>query len=213
MLLAFFVMIPSPSQAKEDFLQKAQKSMDLMDYDQAIYYFEQAIIENPLKPEIRPRLGFCYLRTGKYEDVVRVCQDELAHFPVSLHTRILLAYVYFHLGKSEGMVAACKDFHTTLEQYCFSEEQKLGKEYKVRHGSQWRLTKENLEVMRKKILERYSNLGLPYFILGVHHKKNLNFDKASQNIQQAILWGYDPIECHTQLVDIKLFQNNWELAL
>lgn len=180
MLLVFFVMIPSPSQAKEDFLQKAQKSMDLMDYDQAIYYFEQALIENPLKPEIRPRLGFGYLRTGKYEDVVRVCQNELAHFPVSLHTRILLAYVYFHLGKSEGMVAACKDFHTTLEQYCFSEEQKLGKEYKVRHGSQWRLTKENLEVMRKKILEKYPNLGLPYFILGVHHKKNLNFDKASQ---------------------------------
>jgi tetratricopeptide (TPR) repeat protein len=213
MLLAFFVMIPSVSQAKEDFLKKAQKSMDLMDYDQAIYYFKQALIENPLKTEIRPRLGFCYFRTGKYEDVVRVCKDELSHFPESLHARILLAYVYFHIGKHEATVAVCKDFHTTLEQYCFSEEQKLGKEYKVRHASQWRLTKENLEVMRKKILERYSNLGLPYFILGVHHKKNLNFDKASQNIQQAILWGYDPIECHTQLVDIELFQNNWDLAL
>ncbi|NOR12291.1 MAG: tetratricopeptide repeat protein, partial [Candidatus Aminicenantes bacterium] len=148
MLIAFFVMIPSTSQAKEDFLKKAQKSMDLMDYDQAIYYFEQALIENPLKTEIRLRLGFCYFRTGKYEDVVRVCKNELSHFPESLHARILLAYVYFHIGKHEATVAVCKDFHTTLEQYCFSEEQKLGKEYKVRHGSQWRLTKENLEVMR-----------------------------------------------------------------
>ncbi len=213
MLLTCFVMIPLPSHAKEDFLKKAQKSMDLMDYDQAIYYYDQALIENPAIPEIRPRMGFCYFRTGKYEDVVRVCQDELAYFPGSLQSHILLSYVYFHQGRSEEMVAACKDFHTALEQYCLSEEKKLGKEYRVKQGSQWRISKENLEVMRKKILERYSNLGLPYFILGVHYKKNLNFDKASQNIQQAILWEYDPIECYTHLIDIELFQNNWDLAL
>jgi len=213
MLLSFFVMIPLPSYAKEDFLKKAQKSMDLMDYDQAIYYYEQALIENPAMPEIRPRMGFCYFRTGKYEDVVRVCQDELAYFPGSLQSHILLSYVYFHQGRSEEMVAACKAYHTALEQYCMGEEQKLGKEFKIRQGSQWRLSKENLEVMRKKILERYFNLGLPYFILGIHYKKNLKFDKASQNIQQAIIWEYDPVECHTQLIDIELFQNNWDLAL
>lgn len=211
--LSFIVMIPFASPTKEDFLKKAQKSMDLMDYDQAIYYYERALIENPAEPELRPRLGFCYFRTGKYDDVVRVCQAELDFFPGSLHARILLAYVHFHRGKSEEMVAACKDYHTALEQYCFKEEQLMGKEYKVRRGSQWRLSKENLKVLHKKILKRYSNLGLPYFLLGVHHKKNLNFDKASQNIQQAFLWEYNPIECHIQLIDIALFQNNWELAL
>ena len=213
MLLTFFVMIPLLSHAKEDFLKKAKKSMDLLDYDQAIYYYGQALIENPAIPEIRPQMGFCYFRTGKYKDVVRVCQDELAYFPESLQAHILLSYVYFHQGESEEMVAACKDFHTALEKYCFSVEKKLGKEYRVKQGSQWRLSTENLEVMRKKILERYSNLGLPYFILGVHYKKNLKFDKASQNILQAIFWEYDPIECHTQLIDIELFQNNWDLAL
>ena len=168
MLLTFFVMIPLPNHAKEDFLKKAKKSMDLMDYDQAIYYYGQALIENPAIQDIRPQMGFCYFRTGKYKDVVRVCQDELTYFPESLQTHILLSYVYFHQGKSEEMVAACKNFHTALEKYCFSVEKKLGKEYRVKQGSQWRLSKENLEVMRKKILERYSNLGLPYFILGVH---------------------------------------------
>jgi tetratricopeptide (TPR) repeat protein len=212
-LLVLFIRISVPSFAKEDFLNKAQKSMDLMDYDQAIYYYEQVLIENPLKQEIRPRLGFCYFRTGKHEDVVRVCQDELSRFPGSLPARILLAYVYFHQGKSEEMVAACKDFHNALEQYFSNEEQKVRKEHKEKRGSQWRLTTENREVLRKKILKKHSNLGLPYFILGVHYKKYLDFDKSSQNIHQAILWEYDPKECHTQLIDIELFQNKWEQAL
>jgi tetratricopeptide (TPR) repeat protein len=187
--------------------------MDLLDYEQAVHYYEQALFENPSKPEIRPRLGFCYFRLGKYKDAVRVCSDELVLYPESLRARILLAYIYFHQGQIEEMAATCRDFNASLEQYCMSEERKIGKEHKVKKGHQWKLTEENLEVLRKKILKRYSNLGLPYFMLGVHHKKNLEFDRASLNIRKAMLWGYEALECHTQLVDIELFQNNWEKAI
>lgn len=212
-LIVSCMMIPFPLHSKEDFLIKAQKSMDLMDYDQAIYYYEKVLIQSPSKPEIRPRLAFCYMRKGKYEDAVRICLDEISLFPGSLPAHTLLAYVYFQQGKNDEMVAACLDFHSSLEQYCLKEEQKLGKEYKTRRGNQWRLTQENLETMRTKILQRYSNLGLPYFMLGVHYKQNRKFDKALQNIQRAILWEYDPIECHMQLIDIELYQNNWDRAL
>ncbi|MGD9345656.1 MAG: tetratricopeptide repeat protein [Candidatus Aminicenantes bacterium] len=194
-------------------MEKAQKSMDLLDYDQAIYYYEQALIENPSKPEIRPLLGFCYFRTGKYNDVVRVCLDELAVDRESLHAHILLSYVYYYQGKREDMVAACQDYHTALERYLSSEENKIGKEYKVKRGKRWILDEENSEILRKNILKRYSNLGLPYFILGVHHKKNLNFEQAFHNIRQAMIWEYDPIDCHTQLIDIELYQEHWDLAV
>ncbi|MGD8540053.1 MAG: tetratricopeptide repeat protein [Candidatus Aminicenantes bacterium] len=212
-LLLIFLAISLPIHSNEDFLKKAQKSMDLLDYDQAIYYYKQALIEDPSKPEIRPRLGFCYFRTGKREEVVRVCLDELALYPGSLHARILLAYVYFHQGKIKEMVATCQDFNLSLEKYRINEVKKMGKAYKVKRGSQWRLTEENSAVLHTKILDRYSNLGLPYFMLGVYHKTNLNFDKASQNIQKALHWGYDPLECHIQLNDIELIQNNWEMAI
>ncbi len=212
-LILIFLAISLPVHSKEDFLKKAQKSMDLLDYDQAIYYYKQALSEDPSKPEIRPRLGFCYFRLGKYEDAVRVCSDEVALYPESLHARILLAYVHFHQGENEDMITACQSFHTTLEQHFSDEEQKVGKEYKVKRGSQRRLSKENLEVLCQKIQKSYSNLGLPYFLLGVYHKKNLNFDKASQNIQRALHWGYDPLECHIQLIDVELMQNNWEMAI
>lgn len=212
-LLIIFMTLSLPVHSKEDYLKKARKSMDLLDYEQAIHYYEQALIEDPSKADIRPLLGFCYFRTRKYEDAVRVCSDELALHPQSLPARILLAYVYFHQGRSEEMAAVCLDFNAALEQYCMSEEKKVGKEHKVKRGGQWRLTEENLEIMRKKILKRYPNLGLPYFMLGVHYKKNSNFDKAVQNIQKAMLWEYDLLECHVQLVDIELFQNNWEKAI
>lgn len=211
--ITVFTVCSLYSHSKEDFLKKAQKSMDLLDYDQAIYYYEQALIENPRKPEVRPQLGFCYFRTGNYEDAARVCSDELAHYPESLHARILLTYVYFHQGESEDMITTCQNFDSSLEQYFLDEAQKVGKEYKVKRGSRWRLSKENADVLRQKILQSYSNLGLPYFILGVEHKKNLDFDKADQNIRKAILWGYDPLDCHMQLVDIELSQKNWEEAI
>jgi tetratricopeptide (TPR) repeat protein len=213
MLLMISVVCSLPGHSKEDFLKKAQKSSDLLDYEQAISYYEQALLENPSQPEIRPLLGFCYFRKGKYADTERVCSEEIALYPESLHARVLLAYVYFHQGKSEDMIAVCQNFHTTLEQYLLDEEQHVGKEYKVKQGSRLRLSKENLEVLRQKIRKSYSNLGLPYFILGVQHKKNSNFDKAAQNIQKALLWGYDPLDCHVQLVDIDLSQNNWEGAI
>jgi tetratricopeptide (TPR) repeat protein len=212
-LVVFFMIIPVPTYSNEDFLKKAQKSMDLMDYEQAIFYYEQALTENPSTLEIRPNLGFCYFRNGKYEDAVRVCQDEIAHFPRSLKARILLSYVFFNQGQSEEMVAACQSYHNTLEQYIQDEGKKVGKEYKVKRGSHWKLPKENFDILRKKILGRHSNMGLPYFILSVHHKKNLAFDKASFNIQRAMLWGYDPIDCYAQLIDIELTQKKWERAI
>jgi len=207
--MIFAPLLPS----NEDFLKKAQKSMDLLDYDQAIGYYEQALIEDPANSGIRPLLGFCYFRTGKYEEAVRVCLDELVVDPESLHANILLTYVYYHQGKNEKMVAAGQDYQTALEQSLSKEEDKIGKEYKVRRGNRWMLSVENAEALRTKIHKRNSNLGLPFFMLGVHHKTNGNFDKAYQSIRQAMIWEYDPIECHTQLIDIELNKNQWEGAL
>jgi tetratricopeptide (TPR) repeat protein len=118
LLLAVFVVLSLPSHSNEDFLKKAQKSMDLLDYEQAIHYYEQALSENPSKPEIRPRLGFCYFRTGKYENALQACSDELALFPKSLRARILRAYVFYHLGNSDEMAEACQDFNASLELHC-----------------------------------------------------------------------------------------------
>ncbi len=211
--LNLLVLIPFPSHASEDFVHKAKKSMDLMDYDQSIYYFEQSLLRDPPVMGIRPQLGFCYFRTGKYEDALRVCQDEIARFPGNVQAHILMAYVYYTQGKHKEAVKICQDYHTALEQYCSDEAKKIGKEYKVRRGGEWVLNKENLELIRTKIQEKHSNLGLPYFILSVLNKKKSSFKMAAEDIQQALHWGYDAVECFSQLIDLDLTQDNWENAI
>lgn len=184
-----------------------------MDYDQAIYYFEQAISADPRMMDIRPQLGFCYLRAGRHDDAVKVCLNEISRFSQSLQSRILMAYVYFLQGKHEEAALACEDYNKSLDYYCLDEAEKIEKGFKVREDGKWVLSRENLEVLRIKIRERQPNLGLPFFIYGFLQKKMSRFDKASHYIHQSLQWGYNPVECLIQMIDIYLAQGNWPLAV
>jgi len=196
---------------KENFIKKAQQSMDFTEYERAIGYFDQALSTNPNQKDVRAHQGFAYFKLGKYDDAIRVLKEELALFPVSLDASILLGYVYLIQEKYEEAAKLCEDYGDLFEKALREEAKK--KKLDLRSKKDRAEFKENYEYFFDKIRKKNPNLGLPYFILGFHHKKSGNFDKAEDNFNEAIKKGYSSADCKAQLIDIELAQENWQEAL
>lgn len=185
--------------------------MDFTEYERAIGYFDQVLSTNPNQKDVRAHQGFAYFRLGKYDDAIRALNEERALFPDSLDAAILLGYVYFKQEKYEEAAKLCQDYDELLEK-AFREEAKQ-KKLDLRSKKDRAEFEENYEYFLDKISKKNPNLGLPYFILGFHHKKNGNFEKAEENFNQAIKKGYSSVACKFQLIDIELARENWQEAL
>jgi len=199
--------VPAAIHPKENFIKKAHQSMDFTEYERAIGYFNQALSANPNQKDVRVGQGFAYFKLGKYDDAIRVLNKELALFPDSLDASILLGHVYFNQEKYEEAAKLCKGFDELLEK-AVRENAKKKKLNLMRQRDREEF-KENYEYFFDKIRKKNPNLGLPYFILGFHHKKNGNFDKAEENFNQAVKKGYSSVACKAQLIDIELARENW----
>lgn len=209
-IFLFVIFLPL-LQAKEDLAKKAHESMDLLNYRQAIKYFGQAILEKPLEKGIRAKQAYAYFRLREYEDALRVLKEELALFPDNYDAFILLSHIYFSEGKLKEATRICLEFNQTLENAVREKAEEDGLKFtrlKDRHEFL-----ENYEFFVDKVREKNPNFGLPYFILGFHHKKSGDFEKAIRNFHLAIQRKYDPVECYIQLIDIELNKKDWQEAL
>jgi len=178
-----------------------------MAYEQAVNYLSQAILANPDKKDIRVKQGFAYFKLEKHDYAIKVLKEELTLFPNNFNAFILLGYVYFNQDKIKEAADVCQDFSAALEKAVRKEALKRYSKYAF--GDK----KELLEKIVEKISKKTLNFGLPNFILGFYHKKGGNFDKAKESFHLALERGYDPVECHIQLIDIELIRKEWREGL
>lgn len=210
-LIFLLVSVRTVIHPKENLIKKAHQSLDFTEYKQAIGYFAQALSADPNQKDVRANQGFAYFMLGKYDDAISVLKEELALFPDSLDASILLGYVYFSQEKYEEAAKLCQDYDELLEKALREEAKKKKLDLRSKKGRNE--FKENYEYFFDKIRKKNPNLGLPYFILGFHHKKSGNYDEAEENFNQAVKKGYNSAECKAQLIDMELARENWQEGL
>ena len=210
-LIFLLVSVRTVIHSKEDLIKKAHQSLDFTEYERAIGYFAKALSADPNQKDVRANQGFAYFMMGKYDDAIRVLKEELALFPDSLDASILLGYVYFNQEKYEKAAKLCQDYDGLLEKALREEAKKNKLDLRSKKGRDE--FKENYEYFFDKIRKKNPNLGLPYFILGFHHKKSGNYDEAEENFNQAVKKGYNSVECKAQLIDMELARENWQEGL
>ena len=210
-LVFLLVSVRTVIHPKEDLIKKAHQSLDFTEYERAIGYFAQALSADPNQKDVRADQGFAYFMMGKYDDAIRVLKEELALFPDSLDASILLGYVYFNQEKYEEAAKLCQDYDELLEKALREEAKKKKLDLRSKKGRDE--FEDNYEYFFDKVRKKNPNLGLPYFILGFHHKKSGNYDEAEENFNQAVKKGYNPVECKAQLIDMELARENWQEGL
>lgn len=210
-LIFLLVSVHTVIHPKEDLIKKAHQSMDFTEYERAIGYFAQALSADPNQKDVRANQAFAYFMLGKYDDAIRVLKEELALFPDSLDASILLGHIYFNQEKYEEAEKQCQDYDELLEKALREEAKKKGLKFERKKDRDE--FEENYEYFFDKVRKKNPNLGLPYFILGFHHKKSRNFDEAEENFNQALKKGYNSAECKAQLIDMELARENWQVGL
>ena len=80
-------------------------------------------------------------------------------------------------------------------------------------GSRFFISPRKLQNYISRVCDECPNYSLPYFFLGLTYKKNGSLSKAVDHLQYALEWGYDPIACHTQLIDVALRKGDWQGAV
>jgi len=210
-LIFLLVSVRTVIHPKENLIKKAHQSLDFTEYERAIGYFAQTLSANPNQKDVRANQGFAYFMLGKYDDAIRVLKEELALFPDSLDASILLGYVYFNQEKYEEAAKLCQDYDELLEKALREEAKKKGLKFERKKDRDE--FEENYEYFFDKVRKKNPNLGLPYFILGFHHKKSGNYDEAEENFNQAVKKGYNSVACKAQLIDMELARENWQEGL
>lgn len=210
-LIFLLVSVRTVIHPKENLIKKAHQSLDFTEYERAIGYFAQTLSANPNQKDVRANQGFAYFMLGKYDDAIRVLKEELALFPDSLDASILLGYVYFNQEKYEEAAKLCQAYDELLEKALREEAKKKGLKFERKKDRDE--FEENYEYFFDKVRKKNPNLGLPYFILGFHHKKSGNYDKAEENFNQAVKKGYNSVACKAQLIDMELARENWQEGL
>lgn len=210
-LIFLLVSVRTVIHPKENLIKKAHQSLDFTEYERAIGYFAQTLSANPNQKDVRANQGFAYFMLGKYDDAIRVLKEELALFPDSLDASILLGYVYFNQEKYEEAAKLCQAYDELLEKALREEANKKKLDLRSKKGRDE--FEENYEYFFDKVRKKNPNLGLPYFILGFHHKKSGNYDEAEENFNQAVKKGYNSVACKAQLIDMELARENWQEGL
>lgn len=210
-LIFLLVSVCTVIHPKENLIKKAHQSLDFTEYERALGYFAQALSADPDQKDVRAYQGFAYFMLGKYDDAIRVLKEELALFPDSLDASILLGHIYFNQEKYEEAVKLCQDYDELLEKALREEAKKKGLKFERKKDRDE--FEENYEYFFDKVRKKNPNLGLPYFILGFHHKKSGNYDEAEESFNQAVKKGYNSVECKAQLIDMELARENWQEGL
>lgn len=210
-LIFLLVSVRTVIHPKENLIKKAHQSLDFTEYERAIGYFAQALSANPNQKDVRADQGFAYFMLGKYDDAISVLKEELTLFPDSLDASTLLGYVFFNQEKYEEAAKLCQGFNELLEKAIREEAKKKGLKFERKKDRDE--FEENYEYFFDKVRKKNPNLGLPYFILGFHHKKSGNFDEAEESFNQAVKKGYNSVECKAQLIDMELARENWQEGL
>lgn len=204
LILSLLLALVLPGQPKENLIKNAQQNMDMMNYSQAIRDFEQVLRDDPGRKNIRPKAAFAYFKRSRYEEAVRVLEEEIHLFPDDWDAYILLSYVQFSRGLHAEAAKTSQDFEEVFENFLRKETAKKRSKFSGPKG-------------RKKLIQEISeenpNIGLPSFILGYDLKNQGQFEKASKIFQEALLRKYDPIDCTIQLIDLELAKEDWQAAL
>ncbi len=178
-----------------------------MSYEQAVSFLKQALSEEPSQKEVRIHLAFAYFRMGKAEEAILALKEELVLFPDSFDAFILLGYIYFKQGHYDEAASTCLGFENVAKVQAKKDGLALFQR------SDLDVSSRKHQNFVRRILAKYPNYGLPFFILGISYKKSESFRKAANYFQYALEWGYDPVECHTQLIDVDLTKEDWRGAL
>ena len=197
--------------AETDLVKRARRSMDYMSYEQAASFLQQALAEKPKQKGVRTHLAYAYFRMGKAEKAIQTLNEELNHFPDSFNAFILLGYIHYRSDQYDEAADTCRDFEVAVEKAVDIQARREGAIPSKQ--SQLDIFSRNRQYFVGKIDTRNSNLSLPYFILGLSLKRSGNFEEAANYFQYSLEWGYDPVECLIQLIDIDLVQKDWKRAL
>lgn len=195
------------SQTNKDPIKIADRLMYLLNYKQAVHYYNQAIENNPDIRGARLNLGYAYFRLRKYDDALRVLKEELVLFPDTYEAFILLGYIHFKQNRLKEAAKIFQEYDKRLRAYLQEKAYRIGFRFPLQVGDK-RLDRVLAEIRREN-----PNIGLPNFILGLYHKRKGNFSEAKTNFNLAQKWGHNPIDCHLQLIDIESIREKWKEAL
>jgi len=182
----------------EDSLNRARQYADMALFGQAASYYEKYISEKPKKRDVRVELAFAYMKLERFEDAVRVLEEEINRFPGIYEAYILLGAVYFAQGRLEEAAEASRMVVEEIEEKLVRRQS--SRRYASRDAQQRALN---------KIARQTKNLGVPYFILGLHQKNIGAFPEAEGYLRTAQRAGYDPVACSIHMIDIELQRKDW----
>jgi len=195
--------------AGEDYEKRAQKHLDLMNYNQAARDLERAIEKKPHKEGLRVKLAFACYRQGEADEAIQVLHEEKDIFPENLEASILLGYILYESDKFKESVDNSRDFIDTLDEAVKALAKKKGLDLlNFRDRVEFN---NNYEYFVEKVQKTNMNFGLPNFICGLEHKKKI--EEAEQNFQTALRRKYSPLQCHIQIIDIAASTGDWRAAL
>lgn len=206
-IITLFICNHVYPQTEIDLIKIADRNMDLLDYEQAVRLYTQAIENKPKIKEIRVSLGYAYFQLRRCDEAIRALKEELSLFPDSYSAYNLLGYIYFSQNKFKDAFEACAAYDSSFNDIIRKKALKKGFPKKYDPGS------AKHQAFLAEIRSKNPNLGLPNFILGLIYKENGNFPEAETHFTFAYARGYDPTSCMTQLLDIDSLEEKWEEGL
>ncbi|MGD2245353.1 MAG: tetratricopeptide repeat protein [Candidatus Aminicenantes bacterium] len=190
-LVLFHQMILSQEQRTT--VEKALNCLDFLNYKEALVFISQAFEENPTIKGLRFYKAFARFQLGHTEEAVQILNEEIKKFPDSLYSYVLLSYIAFLQNKTKEAVQAGLDFDV-----------QLNRAYRVHN---W------YHEGPFKLKMKFYNMGLPYFIVGLHYKNSEKYGNAIRYFGFALRGEYNPVECYCQMIDTELVRENWKRAL
>jgi len=184
--------------AVDDSLKRARQYADMALFGQAASYYESYISEKPNKRDVRVELAFAYMKLERYDDAVRVLEEEINRFSGVYEAYILLGAVYFAQGRLEESADSSRMVAAEIEEKLMRRQS--ARRYASRDAQQRALN---------KMAKQTKNLGVPYFILGLHQKKLGAYPEAEGYLRMAQRAGYDAVACNIHLIDIELQRKDW----
>jgi tetratricopeptide (TPR) repeat protein len=204
-ICSFFLTLIPFLISRENPVKKAQQSLDLLDYEQAILYFKMAIKENPSQMDLRQGLGFAHFRQQEFEAAIAILREEIQLFPQNFDAMGLLGYIFCSQNRLEDAAKVCLEIEENFQKALLVEQRRIGRNIQLKG--------ENLVRFQRKLQNDFPNFGLPYFINGLYFREKANYPEAERNFSLALERGYDPMGSYMQLINTELLQENWEQAL
>ena len=100
LLTIFFISVHLSSYQKiEALIERADLYLDMMEYQAAIDFYQEAISKNLKKRDIQKRIGYAYFQLEKFDDALQFINKELKSHPDNEDAYNLLVYILFSLDR------------------------------------------------------------------------------------------------------------------